>query len=519
MYTYLLKSSLALFVFIAYYWLILRRDTTFKTNRYYLLVSLLISIFLPLLKINWNTSNETFQAVNNIIIPLNIYSNPQEIAHNQSFSWWTWQHISLLAYFSGIILILLKYILRILPWIKLIPRKKLTNETYHIVKTNKTIPPFSFFNTIFLGNQEFSENELNKIISHEKQHILQNHWIDLMIVDILSIVFWFNPLIWIYDLLIKQNHEYLADNGVIAQGFNKSSYQALLLQQVVGVKIPGLSSSFTQSLIKNRFIMMTKQSSRKIAGIKVLFALPLLVFLTILFAGNTNSTFNSEQYAQIQKGKITGYVYDVTTGKPLEGASVIIKENSQLGTSTNAKGYFEIDNPYHEAHILITYVGYKTEQIKVGENEVKAMMRRDVYQIDLKENQTSDDANYNLPPAPPPPPPAKDKSEKEIPAPPAQTEEYVIVEDMAMPQGGFKGFSDYIFNEIEKYKANFDGTTKVFFVVNEKGKVSNVKVIESSGNKKTDEVAVKIVESIPDWKPAYQRGKNVTSDYTIDIKL
>ena len=201
----------------------------------------------------------------------------------------------------------------------------------------------------------------------------------------------------------------------------------------------------------------------------------------------------------------------------MEGASVIIKENSQLGTSTNAKGYFEIDNPYHEAQIFISFVGYVTEQIKVGKNEIKVMMRREVYHVDLSQN--SGDANNNLPSTPPPPPPAKDNNEKELPPPPPPTEEFVIVEDMAMPQGGFKGFSDYIFNEIEKYKANFDGTTKVFFVVDEKGKVSNIKVVESSGNKKADETAVKIVENIPDWKPAYQRGKNVTSDYTIDIKF
>lgn len=428
-------------------------------------------------------------------------------------SWWNLQHILMVLYAIGALAVLTRYLIQTIPWIKLIPKDE--NEYYKIkiVTTNQLISPFSFLNTIFLGNQEFNDNEMNKIISHEKQHILQYHWIDLLIVDVLSILFWFNPMIWIYDLLIRQNHEYLADNGVIAQGFNKSSYQALLLQQVVGIKIPGLSSSFSRSLIKNRFIMMTKKHSQKITGLKTLFALPILLLLTIIFAGNTNGSFNSSTFAEIQKGKITGYVYDISTGEPLEGASVVLKEKN-YGTSTNSKGYFEMENPMSKASLLISYVGYETEQVKLSDKEVKVMMRRATYKVKLKD-PGSLDVDDTPAAAPPPPPPGKESS------PPKQVdEEYVVVEDMAMPEGGFAALSEYILFEKGKYQNELSGNSvKVFFTVNEIGKVIHVKIEESSGNKKADETALKIVNKIPDWKPAYQRGKNVSSDYTIDIEF
>lgn len=535
---YLLKSSIALLVFLTYYWFVLRRDTIFHTNRIYLISTLIISVLIPWFDIDWNVKSQAVQAVNKVIAPIHIITSNNEIIAEES-NWWTLQHILFSIYLIGTVAIFIKYFRQIIPWLKLIPRGERKDNSIQIVQTNKAIPPFSFINTIFLGNQEFNDSELNKIISHEKQHILQYHWIDLLIVDFLSIVLWFNPLIWIYDLLIKQNHEYLADNGVIAQGFNKSSYQALLLQQVVGIKIPGLSSSFTQSLIKNRFIMMTRKHSRKITGIKALFALPLLIFLTLIFASNTNTAFDSNNiYAEIQKGKVSGYVYDKASKLPLEGASVLLKENPAIVSSTNSKGYFEIDNPYENAHLLITYVGYKTEQVNMKDHTVKVFMSRAKYTVSLKETEIKDEEIYDVPDAPPPPPPKakkddvppppppKDKKENkdikdDVPPPPPPINknegEYVIVEDMAMPQGGFKGLSDYIFREVEKY--NYGTTTKIFFVVDEKGKVTNIKIEESSGNEQADKVAVKIIENIPDWKPAIQRGKNVTSDYTIDINL
>ncbi len=533
---FLLKSSIALLAFLSYYWFVLRRDTTFHTNRIYLLSTLIISVLIPWFDIDWNVKSQAVRVVNDIITPIHIVTTNSEISSVEQ-TWWTLEHILFSIYAIGTVIFIINYFRQIVPWLRLIPKGDSKDNSIQIVKTNKSIPPFSFINTIFLGNQEFNDSELNKIISHEKQHILQYHWIDLLIVDVLSILLWFNPLIWIYDLLIKQNHEYLADNGVIAQGFNKSSYQALLLQQVVGVKIPGLSSSFTQSLIKNRFIMMTKKHSRKITGMKAMFAVPLLLFLTMLFASN-----NSNIYAEVQKGKVTGYVYDINSKKPLEGASVILKEDSHYGTSTNANGYFKFENPYDNAHLVISYVGYETEKVKVSKDEVKIMMKRAKYTVSLKESEVKGEDMYGVSDAPPPPPPAKQKEEQvppppppkdkkegkavkdEVPPPPppknVQEEELVIVEEVAMPQGGFKGLSDYIFNEIEKCKNKYEGlTTDVFFVVNEKGKVTNVKIEKSSGNKEADKAAVNIIENIPDWKPAFQRNKNVSSDYTLGINF
>jgi TonB family protein len=515
---YILKSSLALALFLTYYWFALRKDTTFRTNRVYLLSCLIVSLILPVIQFTRYVESKTIQAVSEIIMPIQITTNQVTVNAQEITSWWTLQHILILIYFVGATLILVKYIWQIIPWLKLIPKGKMVKGDFKIINTEKSIPPFSFINTIFLGNQEFNETELNKIISHEKEHILQYHWVDLLIVDILSIVFWFNPLIWIYDLLIKQNHEYLADNRVIAQGFNKSSYQTLLLQQVVGVKLPGLSSSLTQSLIKNRFIMMTKQNSKKIAGIKALFAVPLLLFITILFVANSSSTFNSELIAQ-EEGIIKGYVYDASTGRTLEGASVTLKENVQIGTSTNSKGYFEISTEIKNPSLVISFVGYKTGMVKYNGEIIKVMLKKESIAIDLNKQKV----DYSTQDAPPPPPPPAPNNSEIVYDTLLEGEEEVffIVEDMPYPQGGFEGLSDYIKKSVT---INIDKTIEgsivsVFFVINEKGNPENVKIEKSSGKDDADKLAVKIIEGMPKWKPGTQRGKNVPVEYTIDVEF
>ena len=120
----------------------------------------------------------------------------------------------------------------------------------------KTTMPFSFFNVVFIDIQMYSERELSNIIAHEKVHIQERHWIDLLIIELLTVLFWVNPVVWLYERSIKQNHEYLADRGVLLAGYNPGSYQALLINQLMGVKVLGFAHNLNFSLNKKRMEMM-----------------------------------------------------------------------------------------------------------------------------------------------------------------------------------------------------------------------------------------------------------------------
>ena len=153
----------------------------------------------------------------------------------------------------------------------------------------KDLAPFSFFNIIFVNKSNTSDDDFRNIISHEMIHIRQYHSIDLIIMELLSIFQWFNPFVWPYKKSLKETHEYLADNAVIAQGCNAAKYQLLIFEQHVGVKLFEFENNFNHSQIKRRITMITKRKSKRWAKFKVLLILPVFSLLVLAFAdSNTN---------------------------------------------------------------------------------------------------------------------------------------------------------------------------------------------------------------------------------------
>ena len=123
---------------------------------------------------------------------------------------------------------------------------------------------------IFLGNNIKDQKMLNEIITHEKVHIQQKHSIDIIFIELMIIIQWFNPFIWFYKSSLKNIHEFLADEGVLNEGVKKIDYQQLLVNQSFGVQLIGVSNNFSpgrsiwpgrQSFIKRRLIMMSKSKT------------------------------------------------------------------------------------------------------------------------------------------------------------------------------------------------------------------------------------------------------------------
>ena len=145
----------------------------------------------------------------------------------------------------------------------------------HLV-TEKKITPFSFFNYIFYNPQLFEPNELHAVLEHEKAHARQWHTLDILFLELLKIVFWFNPVLWLYKSAVKENLEYLADHFAVTRAADKKSYQYLMLKQAVNTPKYALTNSFYNSLIKKRIVMLNQNQSKKINALKILVMLPLL---------------------------------------------------------------------------------------------------------------------------------------------------------------------------------------------------------------------------------------------------
>lgn len=174
-----------------------------------------------------------------------------------------------------------------------------------VVLTGNVFQPFSFMNTVFVP-ESFRENDgFQSILSHESVHVKQKHTFDLILLELLLPVQWFNPFAWLLRKAIRENHEFLADRAVLDAGFPVSEYQKMLLYQVMGTKFD-LGTGFGYSLTKKRFKMMKTQVNKKSLLLSstltvLLFSGILFVAATELSADNLINPGNSETQVQIEK--------------------------------------------------------------------------------------------------------------------------------------------------------------------------------------------------------------------------
>ncbi|WP_421812601.1 M56 family metallopeptidase [Flagellimonas sp.] len=268
---YFLQSALISGAFLAVYHIFLKRDTLFKENRLFLLSGLVLAFVFPLIKIQKTivVSQATLvQAVETSEqIPLN--------TTNQSI--YTLENILLSIYIVVSLFLFIRFISKLVSLKKLAKNARKRRETPFLhMETEKPISPFSFFNYLFYNPRLFESNELHSVLEHEKVHARQLHTLDILLLELLKIFFWFNPVLWIYKSAVRQNLEYLADHFAIAQAKDKKSYQYLMLKQVVDSQEHTLASSFYNSLIKKRIVMLNQNQSKKVNVLKALVMLPLL---------------------------------------------------------------------------------------------------------------------------------------------------------------------------------------------------------------------------------------------------
>jgi hypothetical protein len=272
---YLVKSGLCLGFFYIIYWVFLKEETFFSTNRFFLMFSIPLSFVIPLIDIS-----SPFRTVTTAP-PQNSYLTLPSI---QTKSWGS-MDILIVIYLLGAVFFLIRFgcqISRIFYLIKKHGYRKC--GCLKLVFIDQDITPFSFFSFFFLNKSKISRHDLLRILDHELVHINQYHTLDLLIMELLAIVEWFNPFVRPYKKSLKETHEYLADNKVIAQGCSRARYQMLIFEQHVGLNLFEFVNNFNQSLIKRRITMMTKRKSKTWAKSKFFLVIPVICFLVVAFA-------------------------------------------------------------------------------------------------------------------------------------------------------------------------------------------------------------------------------------------
>jgi TonB family protein len=261
------------------------KDTFFTVNRYYLTSSIFFSLTLPLFDFSAVTG---FGNVTTTIMMQVITVKPDEMQsiYNSNLSLF---QVIVVVYFTGVAIFTIRFFLQIFQLLGLIKRYGITkNDGLKFVFTDSNYAPFSFFGLVFL-NSKFNKDDLEKIITHEKIHIRQWHSFDLIVLEVLTIVQWFNPFTWLYRSSLKSTHEFLADEGVLLKGFDRFSYQELLLSLSLGIQVNDLTNNIHKSLIKRRFSAMLQEKSTINSSLKYLLILPIALILLISFGVNDST--------------------------------------------------------------------------------------------------------------------------------------------------------------------------------------------------------------------------------------
>ena len=279
---YMIKSGLFLAAFYLVYVMLLSRDTSYGRNRIFILITVIASMVLPLITLHtsrpMNIQNlgkmldEVFiTASNEGASTSGIWLNAAQTAR-----------IISVTYLAGVAIFILKLLADLVNLSYLISTKKETGSRiirFHSFNT----AGFSAMGYIFLSSK-LSDEESKEIIRHEENHLRQNHFIDIIVIEAIKALQWFNPAIYFIDRSLRAIHEYQADQECLNSGIPVVSYQTLLLNQVFRSKVFNLTNSFSNpSMIKKRMIMMTKKRTPSFAAMKLLVALPAagLVFLAI----------------------------------------------------------------------------------------------------------------------------------------------------------------------------------------------------------------------------------------------
>ncbi len=517
------------------YALIMKKESIFQLNRVFLLTAILIASLLPLFDFNIlnifssraSSSPEflvTYQLSEVMIDEVMIQGSKA----NKGFS--LVQFISLI-YFGGVIFKLSQFIIRLGQLMVFAGKhNKLKVNGAWMVISDRDIPTFSFFNHIFINHLTHRKENVNTIINHEKVHIIQFHSIDLLLAELLTIVQWFNPFIYLLKKSIKENHEFIADREALETVSNYSDYKLLLMEQSTNINTNILAHNFSYSLLKRRLHMMNKPKRPLRIGIALISAIVAFGFVVAACSTPTNNDqINEITTSEIEPIEDVFTVVEVMPEYPggMDSLAAFIGRNIKYAASAKDAGI--------TGTVFVNFIIEKDGS--VGEVKTLRGISEDcdneaVRVVSLMPNWTPGKqhgenvrVSFNLP--------IKFKLDEEKPEKNVtrvtviddtnNDQVYEVVDQMPEYPGGFEAMSKFLAANI-KYpeqakKDKVTGRVFVSFIVEKDGSVTNVKLLRGIGGG-CDEEALQVVKSMPNWNPGMDNGGDaVRVQYNLPIKF
>ncbi|MBU2995243.1 TonB family protein [Cellulophaga baltica] len=478
---YILEGIAFQLLFLIIYDLFLKKETFFQWNRVYLIGTYVLSMVLPWVKIEalkTKVSNES------IFYPEFLWNlNDAELVVNASqqteVSW------VLIFFLSGIAIATLLFVYKLIQIFSL--KKKgdvhYFNDYTRVVIKNSEIA-FSYFKSIFLGDKVVLK-EHNSVIAHELVHIQQGHSYDLIFFEILRILNWFNPLVYVYQSRISEVHEFIADSIVVKT--NKKEHYQLLLSQVFQTQhISFINPFFKSSLIKKRIVMLQKSKSKKVFQLKYLVLIPLISGMLVYTSCEGESKIEAET-------EITETSLIVASSKTIEVNDL---ENQSEEEKKEMNALVEkAKNAKETAIYTINDKNGKYIEIKTDETGIVS--------VDVHTSETDYDNELSVPFG----------VVEEVPVFPGceDAEDKRACFQKAM----YKHISKNFKYPEEAQEQGIQGKVNLLFIIQEDGSIGGLKMRGPSPL--LEDEASRIISKLPIMTPGKQKGKIVKVPFSIPI--
>ena len=470
---YILKSSVCLVLFYLFFRLLLSKETFHRFNRMALLGVLFFSLLIPCIKVTTRHQVEVQQAVLSIeqlLLMAELEVTSANVGAVQETPAISWVQIVLLAYLAGILFLACRNIYSLICLFRLIHSGKheKLEKGVTLVVHNQEIAPFSWMKYIVISRKDLEENG-REILIHEMAHIHHRHSVDLLVADICIFFQWFNPGAWLLKQELQNVHEYEADETVINEGVNAKEYQLLLIKKAVGTRLYSMANSFNHSKLKKRITMMLKEKSNPWARLKYLYILPVAAIAVTAFArpeiSETAEEISrmSDALGMEQASLLFSRLHDISAAKVNDLTAIV-----------EAKAVKTTEEPVQVAPVLKDTA--KPVEVKYIPAEVTEKLQGTPF--------------------------------------------FEVVEQMPEYPGGMAAALEYIQKNMrypETAKKNgTQGRVTVQFIIDKGGNVTDPKVIRAV-DKDLDAEAIRLIGTMPKWKPGMQKGQAVAVKYTLPV--
>ena len=532
------KVAVALLVFYLFYRFLLKQETFHRLNRIVLVGTAVLSFLLPLCII---TIRKPVEMEPQVTAPTIGMAPELAPVVEKTATWWPLALAVL--FWAGVAFVLVRVAVSVLSIIKLVRAGETVGEEEgcKIVVTDRDVVPFSWMRYIVLSRKDW-EGDCASILAHEKAHVAYGHSVELLLVDVLSALQWFNPAVWMLRADLQELHEYEADDAVLRSGADLREYQYLLIRKAVGKSGYSVANSFNHSILKNRITMMSKSKSPLRRRLRVLYLLPLVCLGLGLQAktvyvptdkDNNNIVadagddvkkvvtikIDSDEriyidVKEVQLHEIAKYIEALGAAQEISvkfeqeqdiPEEVMIEIRNQLRQAgVQSARYSAV--PVVPLYILLEPDG---EEKEVSQEEIGSMDRDRILSVEIMEDEI-----------------AREKyGERAANGVVVLSMKQAAKDDGAMiaPRflhGDINHFEVWVNEHIEYPRealdAGFEGRVIVQLDVCEDGEVREVKVVQSA-SELLDAEALRVVSASPRWEPAILHDKPVRVTFQIPV--